>query len=45
MITCYLDYVIDPYKLAEFETYADLPWNFHPAESRAWVKVTSFGAV
>lgn len=24
MITCYLDYVIDPYKLAEFETYAKL---------------------
>ena len=22
MITCYLSYVIDPYKLAEFETYA-----------------------
>ncbi|KZN66416.1 NIPSNAP family containing protein [Pseudoalteromonas luteoviolacea CPMOR-1] len=24
MITCYLKYVIDPYKLSEFETYAKL---------------------
>lgn len=24
MITCYLRYVIDPYKLADFETYARL---------------------
>lgn len=24
MITCYLDYTIDPYKLAEFEHYAKL---------------------
>ncbi|MBI9091217.1 MAG: NIPSNAP family protein [Desulfobacterium sp.] len=24
MITCYLRYVIDPYKLTEFETYAQL---------------------
>ena len=24
MVTCYLRYVIDPYKLAEFETYAKL---------------------
>lgn len=24
MITCYLKYVVDPYKLAEFETYAKM---------------------
>ena len=24
MITCYLKYIIDPYKLADFETYAKL---------------------
>lgn len=24
MVTCYLRYVIDPYKLAEFETYAKM---------------------
>jgi hypothetical protein len=24
MITCYLEYVIDPYKLAEFETYGKM---------------------
>ncbi len=32
-------------KISTLYIATDLPWNFHPAESRAWVKVTSFGAV